>query len=178
MPPDNQVLYPDAAQRVMTLMKNTFGPEGEVFKAYFLSLPNNVVLPKDAYPCLIVDKVTGTAKVGPTMADDITEDIYIHIMVDVTVGLNTPDTDNTVKRQLQTLVEGRDPQTGAWLPNTVMYAIRKHLTLQSPSVSNLPVINNDVNISYDAQERPNMPETREAIISMTVSERQIIGVRD
>ena len=177
MMPDDQQLYPDAAQRIMTLMKNAFGPEGEVFNAYFLGLPNDTLIAEDAFPCMIVDKVVGTYKVGPTMTDDITEDVYIHIMVDVKTGFGRPEADNPVKRQLQTLVEGRDPSTGSLLPGTVMYAVRKNLTLNSPTAANLPTINNEVHISYDAPKRPDMPETREAIITITVSERQIIGVR-
>lgn len=174
MLPDNLNLYPDAAQRIMALMQTTFG---NIFRAYFLSLPDDLIIPESAFPCLIVDKVTGTAKVGPTSADEITEDVYIHIMVDVKTGFGSPDTDDSVKRQLQTLVEGRDPTTGAWLPNTVMYAIRKNLTLNSKTVPNLVTINNNVDISYDAPKRPNMPETREAVVTVSVEERQIIGVR-
>lgn len=178
MMPDDQQLYPDAAQRVMTLMQNTFGPAGQVFNAYFLGLPNDLVIAEDAFPCMIVDKVTGTYKVGPTSADDITEDVYIHIMVDVKTGFGRPEDDNPIKRQLQTLVEGRDPTTGALLPTTVMYALRKNLTLNSPTPAvNLPTINNDVHISYDAPKRPDMPETREAILTIEVTERQVIGVR-
>lgn len=177
MMPDDQQLYPDAAQRIMTLMKKTFGTSREVFNAYFLGLPDNPVIPQDAFPCMIVDKVTGTFKVGPTSADDITEDVYIHIMVDVKTGFGRPEEDNPIKRQLQTLVEGRDPTNGALIPTSVMYALRKNLTLNSPDAANLPTINNDVHISYDAPKRPDMPETREAVITITVTERQVIGVR-
>jgi hypothetical protein len=177
MLPDNQLLYPDAAQRVMALMKSTFGAEGQIFNAYFLGLPDDVVIPQDAFPCVIVDKVVGTYNVGATGTDDITEDVYIHIMVDVKTGFGRPDTDNFVKRQLQTLVEGRDPSTGALLPNTVMYAVRKNLTLNSGTAVDLPTINNEVHISYDSPKRPEMPETRECVITMTVTERQVIGVR-
>jgi hypothetical protein len=172
--PNDQNLYPDAAQRIMMLVKNTFG---DLF-TYFLGLPDNFAPPNDAFPLIIVDKAAGTYKVGPTTADDITEHVYVHIMVDVKTGFGAPDTDNVVKRQLQTLVEGRDPVTGYLLPNSLMYALRTHLTLSSASVPGLVTINNEINISYDAIERPNLPETREAVIDITISERQMVPNRN
>lgn len=174
MIPDNQVLYPDAAQRIMSLMKATFGTDGKLFQAYFLGLPDNFTPPQDAFPMMIVDKYNGTYKVGPTTADDITEDVYIHILVDTKTGFGSPETDNTIKRQLQTLVEGRDPTTGYLMTNTLMYALRTNLTLNSQVVPGLVTINQDVQVSYDAPPRPNLPETREAVITVSITERQVV----
>jgi hypothetical protein len=171
---DGQQLYPDAAQRIMALVRQTFGPEGEIMHAYFLGTPNGFTGAKDAFPCVIVDKAAGTFKVGATTTDDITEHVFVHILVDVAIGFGAPDTDNTVKRQLQTYVEGRDPTTGYLLPSSLMYALRKYITLQSPSAVGIATINNDVSISYDSAQRPDWPETREAVIDIEITERQTV----
>lgn len=174
MTPSDQVLYPDAAQRIMTLMKNTFGIDGEVFNAYYLGMPDNFVPPQSAFPLMIVDKTDGSYKVGPTTADDITETVVIHIMVDVKTGFGAPDNDNYVKRQLQTVVEGRDPVTGYLLNPSVLYTLRTKLTLNSQNVPGVIVINNDVEVNYMAPVRHDLPETREAVITVTVTERQVV----
>lgn len=176
MDPQSPILFPDAAQRIMTLVKQVYGPEGQIFKAYFLGLPDNLKIPQAAFPCIIVDKTVGTYSVtdAPTSTDSVTEMVYIHIMVDVKTGFGAPESDNFVKRQLQTLVEGRDPTTGYLLPNTLMYGLRTYLTLKTPVNPADVTINNDVHISYDAPGRPSMPQTRECIIDVTVKERQVI----
>lgn len=171
----DQQLYPDAAQRIMAVIKNVCGVSAFT---YFLGLPDNLVIPKAAFPVVIVDKVTGTYKVGPTDADDITEVVYVRLMLDIDTGLGSPDSDNTVKRQLQTLVEGRNPTTGYLLPNTLMFALRTNLTLNSASVPGINTINNEINISYNEGHYKDMPETREAILEITIYERQRIPNRD
>jgi len=175
---DGQQLYPDAAQRIMAIVQEVFGPQGNIMQAYFTGLPDSLNMPEAAFPCVIVDKAAGTYKVGPTGADDITEHVYVHILVDVKTGFGTPPSDDTVKRQLQTYIEGRDPTTGMLLPTSLMYGLRRHITLQSQSVPGIVTINNDVSISYDATQRPDMPETREAVIDIAVTERQTVLVRD
>lgn len=164
----NQILYPDAAQRIMDLIKTTFG---STF-TYFLGMPDTLIPPQDAYPCVVVDKDSGTFKVGPTTADDITERVFVYVLVDVKTGFGSPDDDNTVKRQLQTYIEGRDPTTGQLLPNTFMFALRTNLTLSDQDVPAIVTINNDIDISYNSAQRPNMPETQEAVIDILVTERQ------
>jgi hypothetical protein len=173
---DNQPLYPDAAQRIMSIVRSIFGPEGDVIHVYSLGVPDNLVIPTDAYPYVIVDKAAGTysLKDAPTGTDSVTEHVYVHILLDAKVGFGAPPSDDTVKRQLQTLVEGRDPTTGYLLPTSLMYGLRTYITLQSQSVPGLATINNEISISYDAPQRPDMPETREAVIDITVTERQVV----
>src|SRR6266566_140972 len=149
---DGQQLYPDAAQRIMAIVQEVFGPAGNIMQAYFTGLPDSLNMPEAAFPCVIVDKAAGTYKVGPTGADDITEHVYVHILVDL--------------------------KTGMLLPTSLMYRLRRHITLQSQSVPGIVTINNDVSISYDATQRPDMPETREAVIDIAVTERQTVLVRD
>lgn len=176
---DNQPMYPDAAQRIMSIVQQVFGPAGNLIHYYSLGLPDQidkVFIAKDAFPYVIVDKVGGTfsLKDAPTSTDSLIEHVYVHILVDAAIGFGAPETDNTVKRQLMTLVEGRDPTTGYLLPTSLMYGLRTYITLQSQSVPGLIPIMNEVSISYDEPKRPNMPETREAVIDITVTERQVV----
>jgi hypothetical protein len=175
MQPQDIQMYPDAAQRIMSLIK---GNCKGIFHAYFLGLPDNFAPPDSAFPICIVDKVQGTYKVGPTTGDDITEIVYIHIMVDVKSGLGAPDDDNAVKRQLQTFVEGRDPTTGFLLPTSLMYLLRSNLTLASQSVPGIVTINQDIHITYNEGHYKNLPETRDAVIELTSYERQMYQGRN
>ncbi len=171
---DNQPKYPDAAQRIMSLVQKTFG---DTFRAYFLGVPNNFIIPEAGYPACIVQKTTGTFKVGPTTADDITETVYIHLIINNKTGFGAPDQDYTIMRQLQTLVEGRDPTTGYLLPTSLMYALRTYITLLSETVPGIVTINNDVHIVYDAPQPKDKPWTTEAVIDVLVTERQIVTGR-
>src|SRR2546423_5191033 len=143
---DGQQLSPDAARRIMPIVQGVSGPQGNIMQAYFTGLPDTLNMPQSAFPCVIVDKAAGTYKVGPTGADDITEHVYVHVLVDVKTGFGSPPQDDTVKRQLQTYIEGRDPSTGNLLPTSLMYGLRRYITLQSQSVPGLVTINNDVSI--------------------------------
>ncbi len=174
----NLPTYPDAAARIMNLVQSVYGPAGNIIHGYSLGVPdpNNILLGKDAFPYIIVDKTAGTysLKNAPTSTDDVTEHVYIHLLVDAVAGLGAPDSVDTVKRQLQLLIEGRDPTTGYLLPNTLMYGLRTYITLQSQAVPGIVTINSDISISYDNPPRPNMAETREAVIDITVTERQVV----
>lgn len=170
---DGQTSYPDAAQRIMNIVQATCGTRF----TYFLGLPDQAIFPEDAFPVIVVDKTVGTFEVGPTTADDITEAVYIHLILDLKTGMGGPDTVNTVKRQLQLFVEGRDPATGYLATNTIMYALRSNLTLNSAPVPGQVTINNNIRVAYDKGEYKDMPETREAVIEVTVYERLMIPDR-
>jgi hypothetical protein len=176
MDPTAQILYPDATQRLMNLVQGAFGLRGQLMQEYLLGLPDNVVLPDGAFPCVIVDKLDGDYDIAdaPTSTDSVTEEIYIHILVDVKTGFNTPNPEGFVKRQLQILVEGRDQNTGYLLPNTLMYALRTNLTLKTPSLPGVATIDQRIHVSYRNPIRPDMPETRECIVTVTVKERQVV----
>lgn len=180
MPPNTADLFPDAAQRIMNLVQQAFGPRGELINFYSLGLPDDFKIVEAAFPCVIVDKTAGTYSItgAPTSTDSVTEMVYIHILVNVKTGFGAPNDDNTVKRQLQTWVEGRDPTTGYLKSNTLMYALRRYISLSTQNTPGFVPLNNDVHVSYDAPKRPNMPSTRECIIDVTVKERQVILGRD
>lgn len=156
---DDQNIYLDGAQRLKNVIELKFGA---FFKAYFVGSPD--VFPEAALPCIVFQKVSGSVSVGATMTDDLTEQIMVHIMVNAKEGFGTSDDDDTMMRQLFTIVEGRDPANGNYLPTSIMYAIRQNLTLTQT------VYNHDEQINYDVTPRQNQPNILEAIITVTIYE--------
>lgn len=154
-------VYLDGAQRLRNVIRNQFG---STFKAYFLGSPE--AIPEAALPCIVFHKIAGQVTTGKaTMSDDMTEQVLIHIILNGKDGFGAPDNDDTVERQLFTLVEGRDPQTGYYLPNTILYAIRHNLTLDST------VLDHAEDMNYSVAERDDQPTIYEAIITVSIQER-------
>ena len=163
---DESEVYLDGAQRVMALTKQTFG---NLFNSYFLGAVT--VIPTAALPSCIVVKTAGSFKVSATMTDDVTEQIMVHLLLNGLDGFGTPDDDNTIMRKLFTLVEGRDPTTGYFMPTSLMYALRNNLTLNSK------IINNSVTTNYTVTPRTDQPSLVEGIITVTINERIIVPNR-
>lgn len=156
---DSQV-YLDGAQRLKNVVESNFGT---LFNAYFIGAPD--AIPEAAMPCVVFHKIAGKISTSQrTMTDDMVEQVLIHIIVNGKDGFGTPDDDNTVERQLFTLIEGRDPSTGNYLQTTIMYAIRQNLTLSET------VYNHEEEINYNVTQRPEQPNLMEAIITATIYE--------
>lgn len=170
-----QSTYPDAATRIKAIVQAQFG---DIFHAYLIGLPDDFKPPKDAFPLIIFDTVGEHWEVGPTTADDITETVYVHVMVDIDTGFGAPTDDDNIKRQLKNLISGRDPTTGYLLPTSMMYALRTHLTLSSKPVPGQVTINNKINVTYAEGHYKDLPETRDAVLEITVYERQMVLNRD
>lgn len=175
---DPQPQYPDAAQRIKAIIMDAAGSTFHDGASIYIGLPDNFTPPQSAFPICIIDTVGEKYEVGPTTADNMTETVYVHIMVDTVTGLGAPDSDNNVKRQLKTFVSGRDPTTGYFLPTSIMYALRTHLTLSSSSVPGLVTINNNISVSYSEAHYKDLPETRDAVIEITVQEIQMVPNRN
>lgn len=157
---DDAQVYLDGAQRLKNVVEAQCG---SLFKEYFIGVPD--AIPEAALPCVILYKVAGKISLSQrTGTDDLVEQVMIHIILNGKDGFGTPDDDNTVMRQLFTTVEGRDPQTGNYLPTSIMYAIRQNLTLGGS------VYNHDEEMNYDVTPRPDQPNLVEAIITVTIYE--------
>lgn len=159
--------YLDGAQRLKNAIEGKFG---KLFNAYFIGSPADII-PDAAMPAIVFQKVRGTVKISATQTDDLTEVVLVHLLVNGKDGFGSPDDDNTVMRQLQTLVEGRDPNTQDYLPTSIMGVIRTNLTIGET------IINHDEEINYDVTPRPNQPTVVEAIITVTIYERVLVANR-
>lgn len=165
---DEAQIYLDGAQRLKNVVEQQCG---SLFKAYFVGSPD--AIPEAALPCIIFHKIAGKISISTqTATDDLIEQVLIHIIVNGKDGFGSPDDDDNVERQLFTMVEGRDPQTGYYLPTSIMYAIRQNLTLSNT------VYNHDESLNYNVTERPEQPNLVEAIITATIYEHVLVVNRN
>lgn len=168
MDPDNQY-YEDGVQRVLRLMKDTFG---DYFKAYFNGELLNVT--EEFLPCIMVTTSTAQVVSGPTTADDIVETVIVIIVEnkkdDIGADAETDLTDFRVRK----LIMGQDPATAQYLPNTVLYAIRKHLTMGNDTLQS------DTTVDFTPNTRGATQEiaTQEGYVTISIKRRIYVPSRD
>lgn len=172
MNPDNY--YKDPPRLIYELMKKTFG---SAFNEYYLESPTMIY--EAAYPCLIVESASSsnTIQDAPTSTDNVREEINIYLLLNSKDDINASGSEDTTKRKLYQLVQGRNPDTGFYLPNTVMYALRTNISLYNSATANPTTIDQDVDINYDVQPRGDQPTLLSAIVTITTKERVIVQAR-
>ena len=162
--------YRDGVARVLDLMKDTFGLNGPI-RGYFNGEPEDI--PESLLPAVIVTETEGTIETDATQTDLVTENILIIIamnrMDDIGGSADTDLTDFRIRK----LVKGQDPETGAYLPQTVMYAIRKHITMGNE------IVYNSVRTRFNVTElRGEQTVTQEGYVELTLRRRIIVPQRD
>lgn len=158
---DNSNTYRDTVSRIVELLQQTFG---EYFKVYYKGLPSQTP-PEAAYPCVIVYKQQGNFEQGATMTDDVNETIMIHLMSNRLDGVGSDGTVDTVMRQLEDMVEGRDYGTAEFKQGTLMHALRYNLTLDAS------VIDSTAAVSYETTPRRDMAFIAEADVQLKLTLR-------
>ncbi|HVB24125.1 MAG TPA: hypothetical protein VNG51_19460 [Ktedonobacteraceae bacterium] len=140
---------------------------GDYFNSYWEDMP--LIPPtKEEYPALMVQKLEGTAVIGPTSTDEVTESILITIFKNTSDAVGSGNVKTTTQRELQLLVEGQDPVTLDYKPDTILYVLRTYLTLQQW------LIDSDVKFHYGI-EKPGNAETNIAYADVTMStQRRVI----
>ncbi len=122
--------YKDGITRVLDLMKDTFGTN---IKRYFNGDPENIL--DEEYPAIIVTETDGTITSGPTGTDLVTENILITIAMNARDDIGAESDIELTDFKIRKLVKGQNPDTGEYEPMTVMYALRKHITMNSEVLS-------------------------------------------
>jgi hypothetical protein len=165
---DEQQVYPDSLARIQTLVRDTFE---DIFLAYYEDDP--IIIPKNNFPCIITEKVAGNVsqKGARTGSDLISEKIMIRLVMDKRDDIGKSDDYDMTKRRLRRLVEARDPTTGYFQPDTLMYVLRTNISLGST------IIDQDIDINYDLQPRPERQVTAEAIITIVTRQQVTIPNR-
>jgi len=141
---DNHQLYAkDTVQRLYELLQGQFGDVYTVYPAFPLTPPV-----KEEMPCLIIDRKTDGAVLGPTQTDEVTEVIDISVLRSLadSVGGENPRTD--AKRELEMFVQGQDPTSLDYKADTLYYMLRHYLTLLQSSGA-IWLIDSSVQTSYD-----------------------------
>ena len=140
---DSQALYAkDSVTRLIELLQGQFGSQ---FNSYWEDMP--LAPPtKEEYPALIVQKLDGTVSLGPTQTDELTEIISITLFKAIADAVGSANVKTTAQRELQLMVEGQDPTTLQYKPDTILSVIRTNLTLRAGGVPY--IINDDVKLHY------------------------------
>lgn len=158
--------YKDGVARVLDVLKDAFGAQ---FKVYFNGQPEEI--PESMLPCIMVSETNGAIQSDATGTDRIVETVQIIIALNKKDDIGaSADTDLT-EFKLRRLIKGQDPVTREYLPQTVMYAIRKHITLGDA------VLSTRVDTDFDVNIRGQNTVTQEAYVNLTIERRAIVNDR-
>lgn len=163
---DNQKTYPDVIDRIKSLLMGTFGSS---FKQYYEGDP--VSIPKADLPCIILEKINTRIEPSATGTDQLAEEINIRVVLNQADDIGTNDSDDLTAKKLRKIVEARDPSTGFFQTDTIMYSLRTNISLGGAA------IDNTIDVSYDVNPRPESMVTSEAVISIIVTERVTVPNR-
>ena len=153
---DHTLYAEDSVTRLRQLFEAQFGDT----YTYFEDMP--LTPPTDAeYPCIMIQKLEGSAVIGPTSTDDLAETIQIVVMKNTADAVGSTNVRTTTQRELQMMVEGQDPTTKDYKSDSVLYVLRHYLTLEDW------LIDSDCTIRYGL-ERPSNMETNVAYAEVTL----------
>lgn len=166
---DDVLVYKTGVERLTELMKDTFTAHG--FKTFYEGDPG--LIPKDYYPCIIVEKEEAQIDVASTAHDEMVETISIRVVLNKQDDIDASDAGDEVdltERKLRKLIEGRDKTTGQYMDGTLLYAIRTRLTLDQFD------INSTVKIRYGQIDRRDT-QSSEGMVTMSLTERILVPNR-
>ncbi|NQD39969.1 hypothetical protein [Glutamicibacter halophytocola] len=117
-------MFEDSVQRVLKLMKSTFGDE---FKTYYDGDPE--VIPLFNLPCIIVTQTSDETVEAAMGQDDVNDSITVKVVLNKRDDWDNDKVNplNMTERKIRDYIAKRDPATGNYLPNTVKGAIRSDL---------------------------------------------------
>lgn len=156
-----------AVDKVKSLLKAQFG---DYFKAYFEGDP--VDIPESLLPCVVVQKLNGPVDQTMTGIDNLRSAILIKIIHNKKDDFGAPSDDvDLTERKNRRIIEGRDATTGYYLTNSIMYILRHNFTLDNT------VVENEIDIAYDLDVRPNDIITTEGYVTINVEEQVVVSSR-
>lgn len=164
---DSTTYYEDGVARVIELLKDAFGSQ---FKAYFNGQPEE--LQQSLLPCIMVSETLGKVESHATGTDLITETILIIIALNKKDDIGAAPDQDLTEFKLRKIVKGQHPDTGEYLPETIMYALRKHITM------NDSVLKSDIETDFDVNVRGEDTVTQEAYVTVVMERLAIVPSRD
>lgn len=140
----------DTVQRVLDLMKETFGEAGPdgVFRTYYEGDPE--AIPLFNLPALIVTQTGDDTVEGSIGQDDQTDRLTIKIVLNKADDYNGDKVDplNMTERKIRQLVGKADPITRNYEVKTVKYALRNSL------LDGFTAIAPEFSVEYGINPRP------------------------
>ncbi len=136
--------YEDNVQRILNLMKDTFG---DTFKIYYDGDPE--AIPLFNLPCIIVTQTGDETTAGSWQQDDIEDRLTIKIVLNKKDDWdgNKVDPLNMTERKIRDFVAERDQATGLYLPRTVKGAIR------TMALNGITAVAGTMNVEYGINPR-------------------------
>lgn len=166
MSTEAQTYYKDGVARIIELMKDAFGDQYK----YFNGQPEEI--PESLLPVIMVSETQGNVQSDATGYDRITEVVQIIIAFNKKDDVGAPPEQELTEFKLRKLVKGQHPTTSEYLPETVMYALRKHITMNGAALRTLIETDFDVNI------RGEQTVTQEATVTVTIERLAKVPERD
>lgn len=164
---DDSALYAqDSITRLLALLRAQFGDDYTYYEATPATPPA-----ASEYPVMMVQKMSGTAAVGPTSTDEVTEEITLTIMLNKADDIGSANEKTTTLRHLQNIIEGQDPVTKYYRADTVLSVMRTFLTMEEW------LINSSVNIGYGQIVNRNAPTVAVGNVKCQMWRRVIVPSR-
>lgn len=147
----------DPVDHVLAVLKDALG---ERFN--YVNGMMDAEIPESLLPTVMATISDGTINSGASGQDDIEEKLTVTIAVNVKDYIGGDDSAADADVALRRMFMGIDPTTGQYLPESVMYALRKNFTLEGG------VVENSLSFDFEPVQRGEHVFTQEATIQMTV----------
>lgn len=156
----------DIVPRLRILFKEAFG---DFFKEYYEGDP--LEIPAAAFPCIVVQKNRARIRLDATGTDLLESEVTISIIYNKSEDFGARSDKDLTEQKLREKIEGRDPVTRQFLPDTIMYLLRTNITLGQTKLSL------DADWEYSYVERINNIVTSEATIQIISTDRILVTNR-
>jgi len=162
--------YKDGVARILELLKDTFGNQF----SYFNGQPEDIAASQ--LPCIMVSETAGTIESDATGVDRITETVLIIVAMNRKDDIGAGEDTNLTEFKLRKIVKGQYPEShanaGQYLPETVMYALRKNITMENA------ILSSDITTDFDIIQRGEDTFTQEAYVTVTLQRLAAVPSRE
>lgn len=165
---ENDIYYKDGSSRILELLKDNL-PQ-DLIHHFF---DGDADPGESFYPCIIVTSMRAQIAASATQTDDIDETILIIVAFNKKDDVGADPNKDLTEYKLRKLVMGQD-QNRNYLPQTIMYTLRKHYTLNDGAV-----IGNKIGVDFAPNQRVDQTiNTQEAYITVSLKRQAIVPSRD
>ncbi|SDP33123.1 hypothetical protein SAMN04487914_10883 [Arthrobacter sp. ok909] len=158
-------MYESATQRIARFLKDLYanGP----FKAFYDGDP--ILIAESNLPAIAVQFQGNRNTSGPTGTDRVeAETIVIKVILNEKEDWGAAEDQDLTQKRIREYVEGRDPATGYYLPESIKGALRTKLSLEGAA------LDADMQFELGSLPRPNDVITAEGHLTITVS--YLVGI--
>ncbi len=160
--------YSDGVDRVLTLLKDTFGDQFSYFNGELLNVSENYM------PCMMVTETASLIDTDATGLDILTETIIIIVVLNKKDDLGGSDDIELTDYRLRKLVQGQDPTTKEYLTDSVLGALRTHFTMSNDTLYQ----NMQVDFTPNLRGGADAIATQEGYITITIRRLVPVPVRN